>query len=83
MKWLFLLFSIYHTRTRIVTQEKLQLQISIESTGFLKNIIEYGNNRMARRAVGVLQKMPAYRILPQEIHYTEVLEDTWYDTMIL
>ena len=27
---------------------------------------------MARRAVGVLQKMPAYRILPQEIHYTEV-----------
>lgn len=38
---------------------------------------------MARRAVGVLQKMPAYRILPQEIHYTEVWEDNWYDTMIL
>jgi pentatricopeptide repeat protein len=32
-----------------------------------------GNNRMARRAVGVLQKMPAYRILPEEIHYTAAI----------
>eukprot|EP01038_Epipyxis_sp_PR26KG_P010017 gene10017-13473_t len=54
-------------------ERNMKLDISIESTGFLNNIIEYGNNRMARRAVGILQKMPSYRIIPQEIHYTEAI----------
>lgn len=54
-------------------EEKLNLVTSIDTCSFLKNIQEYGNNRMARRAVGVLQKMPAYRVYPQQEHYTEVI----------
>jgi pentatricopeptide repeat protein len=54
-------------------EENLNLKISIESIGFLNNIIEYGNNRMARRAVGILQKMPAYGVLPQEEHFTQAI----------
>lgn len=57
----------------IKPEEQLNLAVSIESRGFLKNIIEYGNNRMARRAVGVLQKMPAYRVYPTEEHYTQAI----------
>lgn len=54
-------------------EEGLRLGISIESAGFLRNIVEYGDNRMARRAVGVLQKMPAYRQIPTEVHFTAAL----------
>lgn len=54
-------------------EERINLDISIESMGFLNNIKEYGNNRMARRAVGILSKMPSYKCLPQEIHYTSAI----------
>jgi pentatricopeptide repeat protein len=50
-------------------EEKLQLDIGINACSFLKNIVEYGNNRMARRAIGVIQKMPAYKVYPTEAHY--------------
>jgi len=51
-------------------EESLKLDLSIESRGFLNNILEYGKARMARRAVGVLSKMPAYKQIPREEHYT-------------
>jgi len=35
----------------------LRLEVSIESHSFLKNIVSYGDARMARRAVGILEKM--------------------------
>lgn len=54
-------------------EEKLQLGVSIASLGFLKNIEEYGNARMARRAVGILSKMPAYREIPKQEHYTAAI----------
>mmetsp|Transcript_22714 Transcript_22714/g.38056 ORF Transcript_22714/g.38056 Transcript_22714/m.38056 type:complete len:500 (-) Transcript_22714:74-1573(-) len=54
-------------------EEDMNLAISVEAYGFLNNIKQYGDNRMARRAVGILQKMPAYNVMPTEIHYTETL----------
>lgn len=57
----------------VMDDQKINLDISIESIGFLNNIKEYGKNRMARRAVGILSKMPSYKCLPQEIHYTATL----------
>ena len=54
-------------------EEKLKLGVSIASMGFLKNIEEYGNARMARRAVGILSKMPAYREMPKQEHYTAAI----------
>lgn len=54
-------------------EEMLNLKVSIESRGFLSNIVEYGKARMARRAVGILQKMPAYRVYPEEEHYTQAI----------
>lgn len=54
-------------------EEKLRLDTSIESCGFLKNIEEYGNARMARRAVGILSKMPSYREFPKQEHYTAAI----------
>lgn len=68
-------FKIYQNSEKNINsdEEKMKLVTSIDSCGFLKNIVEYGNNRMARRAVGVLQKMPAYRIRPQEEHYTQTI----------
>ena len=47
--------------------------ISIQSSGFLKNIIDYGNARMSRKAVGILSKMPAYREIPVQEHYTAAI----------
>lgn len=55
--------------TKRSTEEKISLDIGIKSCSFLKNIVEYGNNRMARRAVGVIQKMPTYKVYPTEVHY--------------
>ena len=54
-------------------EENLRLGVSIASFGFLKNIEEYGNARMARRAVGILSKMPAYREIPKQEHYTAAI----------
>lgn len=54
-------------------EETLGLESGIKPDAFLKNIKEYGNARMARRAVGVLQKMPAFRVTPTADHYNEVL----------
>lgn len=54
-------------------EEALTLSRSIDNGGFLKNIIEYGKNRMARRAVGILSKMPSYRIMPRIEHYNAAL----------
>ena len=54
-------------------EEKLRLDTSIASCGFLKNIEEYGNARMARRAVGILSKMPSYREIPRQEHYTAAI----------
>lgn len=51
----------------------LRLGVSIASLGFLKNIEEYGAARMARRAVGILSKMPAYREIPKQEHYTAAI----------
>ena len=62
-----------NSRLLMNIDERINLDISIESMGFLKNIKEYGKNRMARRAVGILSKMPSYKCLPQEIHYTATL----------
>jgi hypothetical protein len=54
-------------------EENLSLDISFASKGFLKNIEEYGKARMARRAVGILSKMPAYKEMPKQEHYTAVI----------
>ena len=54
-------------------EETLRLDTSIASCGFLKNIEEYGNARMARRAVGILSKMPSYREMPKQEHYTAAI----------
>jgi pentatricopeptide repeat domain-containing protein 1 len=54
-------------------EENLRLGVSIASLGFLKNIEEYGTARMARRAVGILSKMPAYREIPKQEHYTAAI----------
>lgn len=54
-------------------QPAVKLGSGITSTNFLSNILEYGKNRMARRAVGVLQKMPAYRVYPTTEHYDAAL----------
>ena len=83
---LFFLFSVYiigfqHSRRSIYfkqtylksIQQNNDIQISSQSCGFLKNIVEYGNNRMARRAVGILQKMPAYKQQPTEVHYNAAI----------
>jgi pentatricopeptide repeat protein len=53
--------------------EPIKLNKGINSAGFLSNIMEYGKNRMARRAVGILQKMPAYRVFPTTEHYDAAL----------
>lgn len=55
------------------TEQSINLEISNESKTFLKNITEYGKNRMARRAVGLLQKMRAYNVTPTVLHYTHAL----------
>ena len=54
-------------------EEGLKLQRNIDSCAFLNNINEYGNARMARRAVGVLQKMPAYFVSPTTEHYNAAI----------
>lgn len=55
-------------------EEGLHLEASIESCSFLNNIREYGNARMARRAVGILQKMPAYFVAPTIDHFNAAIE---------
>lgn len=54
-------------------EESLKLSKSIATDGFLRNIEEYGKARMARRAVGVLAKMPAYRQMPGLVHYNAAI----------
>ncbi len=54
-------------------EEQLRLSLSIKSDGFLQNIVEYGNARMARRAVGVLQKMVAFKTFPRQEHYNAAI----------
>jgi pentatricopeptide repeat protein len=61
------------TSTPPSDETNLYLDISIASTGFLNNIIEYGKARMARRAVGILSKMPAYKEIPKQPHYTAAI----------
>jgi hypothetical protein len=58
------------TSSPVSPEEGLDLAVSVESLSFLNNIEQYGNNRMARRAVGILQKMPAYKVPSNTIHYT-------------
>ena len=55
-------------------EELLRLEPSFKEDGFLKNIKEYGNARMARRALGVLQKMPSFRVSPTVTHFEAVLK---------
>lgn len=43
-----------------------------EQLQFLSSIINYGNNRMARRAVEVLKKMSS-KVAPREEHYTAAI----------
>lgn len=54
-------------------EENLGLESAFKQDSFLKNIKEYGNARMARRAVGVLQKMPSFRVTPTVDHYNEAI----------
>lgn len=54
-------------------EERLRIDTGIKPCSFLTNIIEYGNNRMARRAVGILSKMPAYKVEPTIDHYNAAL----------
>ena len=54
-------------------EENIKLEISIEPCSFLTNIKAYGDARMARRAVGILEKMKAYRAIPGEEHYTAAI----------
>lgn len=61
------------TRLRMNIEESLKLERTIDSCAFLNNIHEYGNARMARRAVGVLQKMPAYFVTPTTAHYNAAI----------
>ena len=54
-------------------EEQLRLSLSIKPDGFLQNIVEYGKARMARRAVGVLQKMVAFKTFPRQEHYNAAI----------
>lgn len=63
-------YRLYQARN---IEQELLLDKGIKPDSFLTNIIEYGKNRMARRAVGVLQKMPAYRTQPSLDHYNAAL----------
>ena len=74
-----IVLSLVHSFLRHSYRQKLQLKMSTiispettqPSDNFLQQINQYGANRMARRAVGVLQKMSAYRQgLPSEVHFT-------------
>lgn len=48
-------------------------ELSTQSRGFLTSIVDYGNARMAKRAVDTLNKMSDYKCAPVEEHYTEAL----------
>lgn len=54
-------------------EESLKLDVAIQACSFLHNINEYGKARMARRAVGVLQKMPAYKVIPSADHFNAAI----------
>lgn len=55
------------------SEETLTLKTGIDAESFLSNIRSYGEARMARRAVGILEKMKAYRVMPNSQHYTAAL----------
>ena len=69
-------YSRFHNINNVKTQLKYQNNnnvITSETDSFLKSIISYGENRMARKAIKILEKMVDDELEPSEMHYTATI----------
>ena len=62
------------THLNYQTDNKAANVITSETDSYLKSIINYGDNRMARKAVNILETMIDDDIDPTERHYTATIQ---------